>query len=118
MTGYFHFWDSGNVTTARIGRPFGDGNLWIENAGGTIHFGLAIGTSAAQLNAASFDLLGGRAFRVAGSQVVGPRIGGWSAATGTASRGAFDTATVSTAALAERVKALIDDLRTHGLIGN
>lgn len=42
---------------------------------------------------------------------------GWAAATGTATRSAFDTATVTTAQLAERVKALLDDLITHGLIG-
>jgi len=39
------------------------------------------------------------------------------AATGTATRTTFDTATVTTAQLAERVKALIDDLRSYGLHG-
>jgi hypothetical protein len=39
------------------------------------------------------------------------------AATGTATRTTFDTATVTTAQLAERVKALIDDLRAFGLEG-
>ena len=39
---------------------------------------------------------------------------GWAAATGTASRTSFDTATVSTPQLAARVKALIDDLITRG----
>lgn len=42
---------------------------------------------------------------------------GWGAPTGTATRTTFDTATVTLAQLAERVKALIDDLTTHGLIG-
>jgi len=37
------------------------------------------------------------------------------AATGTAARTAFDTATVTTEQLAERVKALIDDFRAYGL---
>jgi hypothetical protein len=39
------------------------------------------------------------------------------AATGTATRTTFDTATVTTAQLAERVKALIDDMRSYGLEG-
>lgn len=56
-------------------------------------------------------------WRVDGAQVVGARITGWTAATGTATRTTFDTATVTTAQLAERVKALLDDLITHGLIG-
>jgi hypothetical protein len=37
---------------------------------------------------------------------------GWAAASGTATRSTFATSTVTTAQLAERVKALIDDLRT------
>lgn len=57
-------------------------------------------------------------FRVAGVKVVGARAQGWSAATGAGSRSTFDTATVTTAQLAERVKALIDDLTAHGLIGS
>ena len=35
----------------------------------------------------------------------------------TADPPAFDTATVTTAQLAQRLKALIDDLISHGLIG-
>ncbi|HEY8354782.1 MAG TPA: glycosyl hydrolase family 28-related protein [Methylophilaceae bacterium] len=41
----------------------------------------------------------------------------YGAPTGTATRTAFDTATVTTQQLAERVKALIDDLRNYGLVG-
>lgn len=51
-----------------------------------------------------------------GDQVLGQRITGWAAATGTATRTTFATTTVTTEQLAERVKALIDDLETHGLI--
>ncbi len=53
----------------------------------------------------------------AGNQVLAARRTGWSAASGTASRSSFATGTVTTAELAERVKALIDDLTAHGLIG-
>lgn len=42
---------------------------------------------------------------------------GWAAATGTADRTTFDTATVTTANLAKRLKALIDDLLTRGELG-
>jgi hypothetical protein len=42
---------------------------------------------------------------------------GWTAATGTATRTTFDTATVTTSQLAERVKALIDDLIASETIG-
>ena len=55
---------------------------------------------------------------VNGYQVVGARVTGWAATyAGSATRTTFDTATVTTAQLAERVKALLDDLITHGLIG-
>lgn len=54
---------------------------------------------------------------VAPLKVLGTRRTGWTAATGTATRTTFDTSTVTTAQLAERLKALIDDLTTHGLIG-
>jgi len=42
---------------------------------------------------------------------------GWGAPTGTATRTTFATSTVTMEQLAERVKALIDDLTTIGLIG-
>ncbi|MBB3972792.1 hypothetical protein [Hansschlegelia beijingensis] len=56
-----------------------------------------------------------------GSQVVNTRKTGWGTATGTATRTTFNTATVTLPQLAERVKALLDDLHFatagHGLIG-
>lgn len=42
---------------------------------------------------------------------------GWAAPTGTATRTTYDTTTVTTQQLAERVKGLIDDLTSYGLIG-
>lgn len=51
-------------------------------------------------------------------KALGARATGWSAPTGTATRTAFDTTTVTLDQLAERVKALIDDLTGHGLIGS
>lgn len=63
------------------------------------------------------DLVSGKVYEINGTQVVGARVTGWAAATGTATRTTFVTSTVTTAQLAERVKALIDDLIAHGLIG-
>lgn len=56
-------------------------------------------------------------YHVNGVQVVKGRITGWAAASGTPTRTTFDTATVTLPQLAERVKALIDDAISHGLIG-
>jgi hypothetical protein len=57
-------------------------------------------------------------FRFEGVPVVRGRQTGWGSPSGTATRTAFATSSVSLEALAQRVKALIDDLRSHGLIGN
>ncbi len=54
---------------------------------------------------------------IQGPRVLVSRRTGWGAPTGTATRTAFDTSTVTLPQLAERLKALIDDLTTHGLIG-
>jgi hypothetical protein len=53
-------------------------------------------------------------------RVITARKTGWSTPAGTATRTSFDTATVTLENLAQRVKALIDDLHSsagHGLIG-
>lgn len=52
-----------------------------------------------------------------GTQVLTTRRTGWSAPTGTATRTSFATGSVTLPQLAEAVKALLDDLTTHGLIG-
>lgn len=54
---------------------------------------------------------------VGGVGVVGARRIGWTAATGVATRTTFDTTTVTHQQLAERLKAVLDDLIAHGLIG-
>lgn len=83
---------------------------------------------------ADWNLLTGYVYKINAVQVVGPRITGWTASTGTPSRGAFAAAAAGTAsvgyvqaelqgalnriaALEARVIALEADLRTHGLIG-
>lgn len=57
------------------------------------------------------------AYYKSGVQVLGARKTGWAAATGTATRTTFATGSVTLPQLAERVKALIDDLLSHGAIG-
>jgi hypothetical protein len=59
----------------------------------------------------------GNTLKVSGTQVVEGRKTGWAGPTGTATRTTFATSTVTTEQLAERVKALVDDLTSHGLIG-
>lgn len=52
-----------------------------------------------------------------GSKVTGARITGWNPPTGTAVKGSYATSTATVTQVAEALKALIDDLVTHGLIG-
>ncbi len=83
-----------------------------------ITFGTASGdTTRMKWTSTNLLDLSNGTFGVNGSQVVGARVTGWAAPTGTASRNTFATNTVTTEELAQRVKALIDDLTTHGLIG-
>ena len=68
--------------------------------------------------AGSINVSTGYVYGVNGTQVVSSRKTGWGAPTGTATRTTFATNSVTLSGLAERVKALIDDLTTHGLIGS
>lgn len=54
---------------------------------------------------------------VSNRKVLGRRRTGWAAPTGTSTRTTFATGSVTTAQLAERVKALLEDLTAHGIIG-
>lgn len=101
-----------NASTVYIdGAPTASTNVTITNPyalyvnAGTSFFG------------GNVNLSTGNEYRINNTKVVGARVTGWGAATGTATRTTFATSTVTTAQLAERVKALIDDLITHGLIG-
>jgi hypothetical protein len=93
------------VTRLRI---TSSGNFLINNTTGTERLSV---TGNIQLTGTS------NSYKVGTNNVVGSRKTGWAAPTGTATRTTFDTATVAVADLAERVKALIDDLTSHGLIG-
>jgi hypothetical protein len=68
-------------------------------------------------NTVSLSVSGGPNLLFNSNQVLQGRITGWTAWTGTATRSGFATSTATTQNCAETLKALIDDLRTHGLIG-
>ena len=78
----------------------------------------ALDGKAALAGAAFTGALAAPGLTVGGVAVVGGRATGWGAPTGIANRAAFDTGAVSINQLAQRLKALIDDLRGHGLIGS
>lgn len=64
------------------------------------------------------NLASGNAYKINNVQIINARKTGWAAATGTATRTTFATSTVTTEQLAQRVKSLIDDLISHGLLGS
>lgn len=82
--------------------------------GVVFRFGDAVDKAAVRSNG---DIMTVGVYLVNTQQVVGPRRTGWATASGTASRATFATNTVTTEQLAQRLKALLDDLTAHGLIG-
>jgi hypothetical protein len=91
-------------------------------------------TTAATVSSTGLNLPTGAAYRINAIQVVAARRTGWGAPTGTAARTAFATYAAPAMAsppaqtdvqamadhlqiLSQRVKALVDDLAAHGLIG-
>lgn len=88
-----------------------------------IQSGTAVSISGGTINGLSGLSVAGNVdigghVRIDGTKVIGNRVAGWSAATGANSRATFDVATVTVSQLAQRIKALIDDLISHGLIGS
>jgi len=93
-------------------------NLQIFPKGtGVIRFVNGSFAEQARVDSSGINLASSKMLRVNGTQVVTARQTGWGSATGTATRTTFATGSVTLPALAEHVKALIDDLTTHGLIG-
>lgn len=105
------------------GNPIGTGVYLEVIAPGqwTVHGDYAIQcpgdtTPTAFVNSNGINLGTGKFLWKNGQYLIGTRVSGWTPATGTATRGTFDTATVTLPQLAEHVKALIDDF--HSSSGN
>lgn len=102
-----HTWN--NAGTAQVGVLVQITNT--ASAAGSRILDLQVGSSVV-----SWDV-SGNMFH-GSSQVVGARATGYTAMTGSADRAtSYATSTITLQQLAERVKALQDDLTTHGLIG-
>ncbi|OSZ70111.1 hypothetical protein CAP40_04595 [Sphingomonas sp. IBVSS2] len=94
------------------GTPSTTGSRWTVATRTT---GIGLEDKLSVDNAGNVEILKNRVLRIAGEQVLASPRPGWSVPTGAADRTAFDTGTVTLAGLAERVKALIDDL--HAIAG-
>jgi len=86
------------------------------NSGSFVRFQAVIPGTTVETEFARFNSTGLSLF---GTQVVGPRNTGWTTFTGASTKlaGAFDTGTVTTPQLASVVKAMLDAMITHGLLG-
>lgn len=104
---FLRFKDQSGAITCQPAYPLGTAAITVPALTGTI----------ALTDAANASYIQAAAFKVAGTQVMGARRTGWTAATGTAARTTFDTATITLEELAKRVKALLDDGIALGFIG-
>jgi hypothetical protein len=115
----FGYDNSGNLSVD-LGSYLGYGLLALSDSGG---FQRIVATGGASFLAPNINISDngfGAEYRIGGNAVVRARRTGWSMPSGTTNRSGFNTATVTTSELAERVKALIEDLSAslgHGLIG-
>ncbi len=121
--------------------PFSYGGVWLES--GYFDYGLNLvgptyanscaivlskdnkivfGTSTAAssyvtwTSADLFNINQGK-LAINGTQVLQARITGWTTPTGTPTRTGFDTASATATDVAQAVMALIQDLKTHGVLG-
>jgi len=116
------FWGNANTTffsvdSSRFHIPLTTPSTSTTTGGLVVSGGVGVGGSIFAGNINVGGIARASSFRVGANQIIGSRITGWVASTGTATRTTFATSTVTLSELAERVKALIDDLTTHGLIG-
>lgn len=122
-------------TTTRMIGINGSDTCFVGSVDATIGSISFVGSGTfATMTSTGFNLPTGSIYRINNVQLVTSRRTGWTAATGTAARGTFATYTSPTISnpptqaevqaiadavqvLSQRMKAVIDDLITHGLIG-
>ena len=116
--------ETGNIYTSlesAIGRE--TGYMWFQDPGGIRFYTNNSITARAQLDSTAFNIVSGTVYQVAGTKVVGARVTGWGAPTGTINRAAFTTTAsvvynqAELTATIQALKAVITDLQSHGLIG-
>lgn len=119
---------SGTTLTFTAAPPTGTGNIEVVRAASYVlaQFpdpflpaisGNDLGSASLRWEFWSTNIDYSGAISRSGTQILGDRQIGWGAPTGTATRTTFATSTVTLEQLAQRVKGLIDDLTTHGVIG-
>ena len=59
----------------------------------------------------------GAGVNIEGKRVLGPRVPGWTTPDGASSRFGFNTASATNTQLAQAFRALIEDLKAHGILG-
>lgn len=118
----FQYDDSNSTLTVRsqIIAAGSIAGFYLDDRDGSGQWVTYVNSNVMQFNNGSANLmtLGSGALSLSGTQVLTTRRTGWAAASGTATRSTFATSTVTLQVLAEHVKALIDDLSTHGIIGS
>jgi hypothetical protein len=105
-SGSSRWFTAGAANQYVTGTVAGDSGFMLGTAGNSFHIGGTGQTAVLTIQHPSPAAAGKLSFF--GNAAVSKRTG-WAAATGTATRTTFDTATVTLSQLAERVKALIDD---------
>jgi hypothetical protein len=106
---------TGAASAAAARTNLGLGSIATQSAGAVAITGGSLSGLAGLAVAGDADVAGD--YRVDGVKVVSNRRTGWGAPTGIASRNTFETSGATVGQLAQRLKALIDDLLAHGLIG-
>lgn len=107
---------SGASSAAAARTNFGLGSLATQSAAAVAITGGTIAGLSSLSVAGDGDVAGD--YKVDGVKVVSNRRTGWAAPTGPSSRATFDSSSISAPQIAQRLKALIDDLTAHGLIGS
>lgn len=112
---------SGNFTYGvnLVGPTYDNGSALVIKKDDRITFGDNENSSTfASWTSSDFFNINQGKYAINATQVVGPRITGWTTPTGTASRAGFATASATAEDCAKTLMALIQDLKQHGLLGS